>query len=640
MKLTYDKHSKDPIFYMQKSSRINGKSTTVFSQRIGKYSELKEKYSDPFAYAKEYVRLQTEKEKSGVFQAGSITVDFNKKLTKADGQRVSAKTSRNIGYFFLKNIYDQLGMKKFFQEITSGSRITFDPNLITSFLTFDRILSPGSKLHTVNHLNWYYEMPQFTHPQVLRTMDILEDHYDEYISWLFQQSNHVVERDISCCYYDCTNYFTEVECADDEYTDEITGEVFPGLRQYGPSKEHRPQPIVEMGLFMDKQGIPISMCIHPGNESEQKTAIPQEQKILKMLDEDNKEFIYIADAGLGSSWIRQFNDMGGRKFIVTQSIRKLSNVLKEAVFNDFDYRLLSTNEKCSIEALKSFDKEKAIEDKKYRQLYEAVAYKVIPCDKLVDLGLTELHQCKNGKVRRQKAKGTLKQSIIVTFSRKMFEYQRAVRNRQIERARKEMGKLDPDTFKKGPNDVTRFIKKIPQTKDGSEPDYHFEIDEDRIREEEKYDGYYAIATNLEIPNDPEKTLATVRKIRELNGERYRIEECFRILKTNFSARPIHHQKRPRIIAHFMICYTALLVYRLLEVKVNNSSKVWHCTTNEIIETLRNMEVVLKQNQYYDSIYTASDTLEALNTTFNAGLDKESYLPKTLNRKAKKISEEP
>jgi transposase len=637
MKLTYDKHAKDPIFYMQKSSRVNGKSTTVFSQRIGRYSELKQKYPDPIAYAKEYVRLQTEKEKAGLIQTGSVIVDFNKKLAKTDGERISARTSQNIGYFFLKNIYDQLEMKKFFRKITADSRITFDPNLINSFLTFDRILSPGSKLHTVNHLNWYYQAPQFTHTQILRMMDILEDHYDEYISWLFQHSNHVVPRDISCCYYDCTNFFTETECADDDYTDEVTGEVFPGLRQYGASKEHRPQPIVEMGLFMDKQGIPISMCIHPGNENEQTTAVPQEKKILKMLNEDNREFIYIADAGLGSSWIRQFNDMGGRKFIVTQSIKKLSNVLKEAVFNDYDYRLISSNESCSIETLKSFDKEKATEDQEYRKLYEAIAYKVIPCDRLVDLGLTEFHLCKNGKVRQQKAKGTLKQSVIVTFSRKMFEYQRTVRNRQIERAKNKMGKLDPDTFKKGPNDVTRFIRKVPHTEDGSEPAYYFEIDEERIREEEKYDGYYAIATNVEIPQDAEKAIETVRHIRHLNEERYQIEECFRILKTNFSARPIHHQKRPRIIAHFMICYTALLVYRLLEVKVNSSSKIWHCTTNEIIETLRNMEVVLKQNQYYDSIYTASYTLDALNTTFNAGLDKESYLPKTLNQKAKKIS---
>ena len=261
-------------------------------------------------------------------------------------------------------------------------------------------------------------------------------------------------RDTSVCYLDCTNYYFEVETYDDDYVDEVTGEIIKGLRKYGPSKEHRPNPLVEMGLFMDANGIPLSMCIAPGSENEQTLAIPLEKKLTKMLE--GKRFIYCADAGLGSINIRKFNSMGGRAFIVTQSIKKLSDTLKEAVFNDYDYHLLSSGAPVSITQLKAFDKM----DAENLSLYNDKAYKILKADRTVDLGLHEEVTLKNGKTRMVKSKALLKQKIIITFSRKMMEYQRAVRNRQIERAKKLLKNMDPDSYKKGPNDVTRFIKRI------------------------------------------------------------------------------------------------------------------------------------------------------------------------------------
>jgi transposase len=403
--------------------------------------------------------------------------------------------------------------------------------------------------------------------------------------------------------------------------DEVTGEIIKGLRKYGPSKQHQPNPLVEMGLFMDTHGIPISMCINSGSDNEQTCAIPLEQKMVKMLE--GKKFIYCADAGLGSFNIRKFNSMGGRAFIVTQSIRKLSSTLKEAVFNDYDYRLLSTDAPVTIEQLKSFDKT----DKTNLPLYTDKAYKIVEADKAIDLGLYEEKKLKNGKTRKVKSKALLKQKVIVTFSRKMMEYQRYIRNRQIERAKKLLKNLDPDSYKKGPHDVTRFIKRISSSKSGDKVTDSYVINQSIIDEEEKYDGYYAIATNLD---DDAKSII------EISSKRYKIEDCFRVMKTNFSARPVYHQNRERIIAHFMICYTALLVYRLLEAKLDAYGT--HFTTENIIETLKNMEVANVQDMYYLSTYNGSQICTALNAIFDLGLDKKYYQPKELNKKIKRISD--
>ena len=450
-------------------------------------------------------------------------------------------------------------------------------------------------------------------------MDILQEHYEDYISHLYNASCRIVKRDTSVCFYDCSNYYFEIESDDDDYADEVTGETIRGLRKYGPSKEHRPNPIVEMGLFMDKDGIPLSMCITSGSDNEQTTAVPLEKQLTKMFK--GKKFIYCADAGLGSLNIRNFNSMGGRAFIVTQSIKKLSGTLQQAVFNDTDYRLLSTDEPATIQDMKAFDKYSP----QNKDLYNDRIYKIIPADKAFDLGLYEEKVCKNGTVRKIKSKAIVPQKVIVSFSRKMMEYQRHIRSRQIERAKKLLKNLDPDTYKKGPHDVTRFIKHTSSTKSGESVTDNYELDLDVIKGEEKYDGFYAVATNLDDP---------AKDILGISANRYKIEDCFRVMKTNFSARPVFHQKRERIIAHFMICYTALLIYRLLEKKLDMYGT--HFTVNNIIETLDSMDVANIEDMYYMSTYTSSRVCAALNAVTGLGLDKKYYQPKELDKKIKKI----
>ena len=450
-------------------------------------------------------------------------------------------------------------------------------------------------------------------------MDLLEENHDDYLAWLFRQSNTIVKRDTSVLYYDCSNFYFESEQPDEDVVDEVTGEIMKGMRQYGFSKEHRPNPIVEMGLFMDSRGIPITMCLHPGNTSEQLTAIPLEKEVMKMLPD--AKFIYCADAGLGSYNIRKFNSMGGRTFIVTQSIKKMSDVLKQSVFNDYDYRLLSNDKPVTIAGMKSFDR---FEEENLK-LYNDFAYKVVDADKVLDLGLYEDVTLKNGRTMKRKAKGVLKQRIIITFSRKVMEYQRSVRSRQIERAKKLLELKDPEEIKKGPNDVKRFLKRTAKTKSGETAVVEYILDQDKIAEEEKYDGYYAVATNLQ---DHAKDILAV------SNKRYQIEECFRIMKTNFDGRPVNHRLQERIKAHFLICYTALLVYRLLEARLDDQGT--HVTASNLITTLKNMNVANVHDIEYMALYNGSKALDALTRLTMLPLDRLHYRPKELNSMIKKF----
>lgn len=604
MKLWYDKKSKDPNYFIQMGIRNGKKTTTKNVARIGRHSELLKITDDPLAYAKEQVKKYNEEYQIQNRMSLEIKVDFAEKIKAANAAN-SKSTLFNIGYFFLQQFYHDLDIGSFFRSATADMKNEFDPNLVNRFLTYSRILHPDSKLGTYQNLDRYYEQPEFDYVHILRTMDILQEHYEDYISHLYNASCRIVKRDTSVCFYDCSNYYFEIESDDDDYADEVTGETIKGLRKYGPSKEHRPNPIVEMGLFMDKDGIPLSMCITSGSDNEQTTAVPLEKQLTKMFK--GKKFIYCADAGLGSLNIRNFNSMGGRAFVVTQSIKKLSGALRQAVFNDTGYRLLSTDEPATIQDMKAFDKHSP----ENKDLYNDRIYKIIPADKAFDLGLYEEKVCKNGTVRKIKSKAIVPQKVIVSFSRKMMEYQRHIRSRQIERAKKLLKNLDPDTYKKGPHDVTRFIKRTSSAKSGESVTDNYELDLDVIKGEEKYDGFYAVATNLDDP---------AKDILGISANRYKIEDCFRVMKTNFSARPVFHQKRERIIAHFMICYTALLIYRLLEKKLDMYGT--HFTVNNIIETLDSMDVANVEDMCYMSTYTSSRVCTALNAVTGLGLDKK------------------
>lgn len=612
MKLYYDKRLKDPTYYIQQGFRNGKKTTTKNIKRLGKHSELLLITDDPLEYAKNEVKKMNEEYRSGRSEF-IVTMDFNERIPSTDSP-CSNSTSLNIGYLYLKDIYAKLNLSDFFKSVSSDRKITYDCNKICQFLTYARILDPASKYGTYDKLDTYYEKPQVEYQHMIRFLDILDRNSDKYLKHLFDNSENIVKRDTSVMYYDCTNYFFETEKPDEEIVDEVTGEIILGLRQFGISKENKTSPIVEMGLIMDSRGIPISMCIHPGNTNEQLTAVPLEKEVIRMTG--NKKFIYCADAGLGSYNIRKFNDMGGRAYIVTQSVKKLGQEIKDIVFNDSNYRLLSNDDAITLKEMRTFNKK----DANNLSLYNDFAYKVIPANTAMDTGLYEEKVYKNGRTKKVKAKGTLHQYIIVTFSRKMMEYQRTIRERQLERAKKLLRLKDPEKIKKGPNDIRRFLKNT------SSDTANYVLDMDKIHEEEKYDGFYAVATNLD---DSAKDILAVAQ------NRYKIEDCFRIMKTNFDARPVFLRKPERIRAHFLICYTALLIYRLMECKLDDN--LTHVTTSNLIKTLRNMNVVNMDDMYYKSIYSGSQALDALERCFELQLNRKYYRPSDLNKIVKKFS---
>ena len=612
MKLYYDKRLKDPTYYIQQGFRNGKKTTTKNIKRLGKHSELLLITDNPLEYAKNEVKKMNEEYRSGRSEF-IVTMDFNERIPSTDSL-YSNSTSLNIGYLYLKDIYAKLNLSDFFKSVSSDRKITYDCNKICQFLTYARILDPASKYGTYDKLDTYYEKPQVEYQHMIRFLDILDRNSDQYLKHLFDNSENIVKRDTSVMYYDCTNYFFETEKPDEEIVDEVTGEIILGLRQFGISKENKTSPIVEMGLIMDSRGIPISMCIHPGNTNEQLTAVPLEKEVIKMTG--NKKFIYCADAGLGSYNIRKFNDMGGRAYIVTQSVKKLGQEIKDIVFNDSNYRLLSNDDAITLKEMRTFDKK----DANNLSLYNDFAYKVIPANTPMDTGLYEEKVYKNGRTKKVKTKGTLHQYIIVTFSRKMMEYQRTIRERQLERAKKLLRLKDPEKIKKGPNDIRRFLKNT------SSDTANYVLDMDKIYEEEKYDGFYAVATNLD---DSAKDILAVAQ------NRYKIEDCFRIMKTNFDARPVFLRKPERIRAHFLICYTALLIYRLMECKLDDN--LTHVTTSNLIKTLRNMNVVNMDDMYYKSIYSGSQALDALERCFELQLNRKYYRPSDLNKIVKKYS---
>lgn len=612
MKLYYDKRLKDPTYYIQQGFRNGKKTTTKNIKRLGKHSELLLITDNPLEYAKNEVKKMNEEYRSGRSEF-IVTMDFNERIPSTDSP-CSNSTSLNIGYLYLKDIYAKLNPSDFFKSVSSDRKITYDCNKICQFLTYARILDPASKYGTYDKLDTYYEKPQVEYQHMIRFLDILDRNSDQYLKHLFDNSENIVKRDTSVMYYDCTNYFFETEKPDEEIVDEVTGEIILGPRQFGISKENKTSPIVEMGLIMDRRGIPISMCIHPGNTNEQLTAVPLEKEVIKMTG--NKKFIYCADAGLGSYNIRKFNDMGGRAYIVTQSVKKLGQEIKDIVFNDSNYRLLSNDDAITLKEMRTFNKK----DANNLSLYNDFAYKVIPANIAMDTGLYEEKVYKNGRTKKVKAKGTLHQYIIVTFSRKMMEYQRTIRERQLERAKKLLRLKDPEKIKKGPNDIRRFLKNT------SSDTANYVLDMDKIHEEEKYDGFYAVATNLD---DSAKDILAVAQ------NRYKIEDCFRIMKTNFDARPVFLRKPERIRAHFLICYTALLIYRLMECKLDDN--LTHVTTSNLIKTLRNMNVVNMDDMYYKSIYSGSQALDALERCFELQLNRKYYRPSDLNKIVKKFS---
>lgn len=547
----------------------DGKRTTKVYENIGNMDSLKQKAGseNPLVWLKNYVEDLNNKAKNKTLPI--IIKKYEDKIIEKDIQN-----SFNIGYLFLQTIYYSLKLNKICDEITNKYQFKYNLNSILSNLIYARIIYPSSKLKTLELCQNFFEHPNFDYNHILRALEIISKESDYIQSQLYINSNKLIKRNNRILYYDCTNFFFEIEQEDK-------------LRKYGKSKENRPNPIVQMGLFMDGDGIPLSFEITPGNTNEQVTLKPLEKKIIE--DFQLADLVVCTDAGLASTANRKFNNTNTRKFITTQSIKKLKEYLKlEALDLTKGWTLPGNSKTYDISKLRT--DEKLIEQYKDKTFY---------------------------KERWIKEDG-LEQRLIVTYSVKYQEYQRHIRNNQIERAKKLIEKNPAKLGKVKQNDPKRFIEVVNTTSNGeAAEETHYSINQNIIDEEAKYDGLYAVCTNLED---------AVEDIIKVNHRRWEIEESFRIMKSEFDARPVYLSREDRIKAHFVTCFLALVIYRLLEKKIDEKY-----TTNEIIETIKNMNLLKEENQGYSPAYTRTDITDLLHEKFGFRTDYQIITEKNLKK---------
>jgi len=564
MRLKVTKSKNSASLYVIKSvynSKTQSNSSKIV-EKLGTETELREKLNgaDPYEWAKEYIKKLNEEEKE---QTRKILVPFGQSQIISKNEQHSF----NGGYLFLQKIYHELKLNKICKEISQKYKFDFDLDSILSRLIYGRVIFPSSKLATYELSRKFIEQPNFDLHQIYRALEVLAKETDFIQSSLYENSLKVSKRNTSVLYYDCTNYFFEIEQED-------------GNKQYGPSKDHKPNPIVQMGLFMDGNGIPLAFSINRGNMNEQLTLKPLEKKIIS--DFELSKFVVCTDAGLASEDNRKFNDISGRSFITTQSIKKLKKHLKNWALDPDGWKLPGRDKTYDISKL------------------DEMADKATPEDK-------SKIQAKVFFKERWIKETDFEQRLIVTYSIKYRDYQRKIRNSQIERAQKAIENNPKNIEKCRQNDYKRFIHKTNCTANGEVADNKiYSIDNDLMQQEEAFDGFYGVCTSLEDG---------VSEIIKINHRRWEIEECFRIMKSEFKARPIYLRNDDRIESHFITCFISLIIFRLLEKKLEEKF-----TCHEIIFGLRNMELFEIKGEGYVPTYTRTDFTDALHEAFGFRTD--------------------
>ena len=561
MRLKISKSKNTILFYIIKDYTRNGKRSTKIVKRIGNLEDVKTMAGkmDYKEWLKKYV--QDFNEKNGLNEVVLIKKNTRKTITK------DINNSFNVGYLFLEKIYNELKIEAICKNIQNTYQFHFDLNEILSYLIYARIIYPSSKLETFKQCQNFIKPPHFKLHDEYRALSYIAANMDYIQENLFNNSKQVINRNSRVLYYDCTNYFFEIDEEDD-------------IRKYGINKQHQPKPQVGMGLFMDGDGLPLSCNIYPGNMNEQKTLIPEENKIVNNFKLDNTKIILCTDAGLASDEIKKFNIEDNRGFVITQSIKKLKDCYKEKIFDPSDWRIAGDLK--NIYNLETIANDENLKEKHYETLF----YKIIE---------TETK--------------SVKQDLIVTFSFKYFDYNRGIRNNQIERAKKSIENNQVTRKGKNQNDYRRFIDTLNSTDNGEiAENTTYSINQGVIEEEEKYDGYYALTTNL---------IGDIKEILKIVKGRWEIEESFRIMKSDFLARPVNLSREDRIKAHFLICFISLFIYRILEKKLD-----YKYTTSQILNTLRNMKVLESKGDGYIPEYTRTDLTDDLHELFGFRTDYE------------------
>ena len=563
MRLSLVKSKNAIQFYVIKSFRdSNGKNTSKIIEKLGNLEEVTKKANgqDPVQWAKEYIDTLNEKEKNE-------SLDIIAKFSPSIQIPKNIQNSYNGGYLFLQDIYYSLGLDKICNNISDKYRIKYDLNSVLANLIYTRIIEPSSKLSAFETAKSFLEQPNFELQNIYRALEIISKETENIEASVYKNSLNVVNRNTKILYYDCTNYFFEIEEAE-------------GIKQYGKNKENRPLPIVQMGLFMDGDGFPLAFVIDSGNTNEQVTLKPLEKQIIK--DFELSKFVVCTDAGLASHENRIFNNIQDRSFIVTQSLKKIKRHLKDWALSKEDWHKLNSNKLIN---LNDIDNSSSNEEIYYKERW-----------------INE-----NG----------LEQRLIVSYSPKYAAYQKNLRTNQIERAKNLIN--NPTTISKNrQNDPKRFIKSSSITNDGEIAEKKvFSLNQSAIDNEAMFDGFYAVCTTLEDD---------ISEIIKVNKRRWEIEESFRILKSDFKARPVYLKRDDRIKAHFTTCFLALLIYRILEYKLGEKY-----TSSQIIDTLRSMNMMKLDGVGYIPTYTRTSLTDDLHKVFKFRTDHEITILKDMKK---------
>lgn len=571
MRLKASKSKNAILYYVIKDyTDIKGKRTTKLFEKLGNQEQVEKRFGkiDTINKIKEYINQLNNENKDELLKR-----EYNPNKRIAPG----VKRQFNVGYLFLEKLYNQLNIKNICDNIQDKYQFHFDLNEILSYLVYARIIYPSSKLETFKQCQSFIEQPKFNLHDEYRALSYIAKNMNFIQESLFNNSKNVIDRNSKVIYYDCTNYFFEI---DDE--DEI--------KKYGINKQHQPKPQVGMGLFMDGDGLPLSCNIYPGNQNEQKTLIPEKTKIINNFKLDDTKIILCTDAGLASDEIKKFNTKDKRAFVITQSLKKLKDIYKEQIFDNSNWRISSDLR--NTYNISEINNNEELREKYYNTLF----YKIIE---------TETK--------------SLKQDLIITFSFKYFDYNKNIRDKQIDRAKKAIETGNVKRKGKNQNDYKRFINSLNVTENGEVAEKTtYSINLETIKEEEKYDGYYALTTNL---------IGDINEILKIVKGRWEIEESFRIMKSDFLARPVNLSREDRIKAHFMTCFLSLFIYRLLEKKLD-----YKYTTSQILDTLRNMEMIEHKGIGYEPIYERTQITDDLHEIFSFNTDYEI----TSYKKIKKI----
>lgn len=555
-------------------------------EKIGHLSELKKEYDDPIAHFTQYAKeLTAQKNKEKTI---SVTIDSYSKMSP------DTDDIKNVGYGILKELYRQLELDKFWNWKTRNLSVKFSVDKIFRLLVFSRILKPASKKGTFEHQQFYFEdFGNFSLDDMYHALDIICEHMDALQKWIYEHSDPVCPRDLSVSYFDCTNYYFDIGRSDMDTLDDTGNPIDkngnptePKYRKRGPEKNHRPDPIVEMGLLMDKNGLPLAFDLFPGNESEKVHMRPIINRVKNEFSDTR--IIFVADRGLNTSdniyYLNGDNKSDDNRrdgYVYGQSVRGADAEFKKWVLGgEYITETITDEEGNGI----LFKHKSRIHPK-------------------------ELHVnvTKPGQKKKSKKTVLVDQKQMVYFSEKYAKKQRADREIMIQRA-KDLIKHPKKYDKVTAAGSASYVKNIAFDKTTGEiiENKALFLNNDKIKEEEKYDGYYSIVTS--------ELKMTDFEMRNIYRGLAKIEDTFKISKTEFDSRPVFVRTNPHIDAHFTTCFTALVLIRLLQIKLRNKFPV-----GQIIHALKSYSCIPVDINTYQFIYY-DEILKAIGEVFNIELD--------------------